>query len=101
MAGGSVLACLQEVPAPHNASNIAIRNYYHKIAYQNSDIDIFIYGLSPDDANKKMESIYETIKNNIVGADDVVAFRSLHAVTIISKVRRKIQHSFLNLLLIF
>ena len=86
-AGGSVLACLQPIPAPHNANNIAIRNYYHKEAYKNSDIDLFVYGLTEEEANKKMSQIFDTIKNNLIGGEEVIAFRSLHAVTIISRVR--------------
>jgi hypothetical protein len=85
-AGGSVLACLQPVPEPHNESNLTIRNYYHKNAYKTSDIDLFIYGLNEEEANKKMLHIFEVIKNNLIGGVDIIAFRSIHAVTIISKV---------------
>lgn len=34
VAGGTTLACLQPIPAPHNKDNISIRNYYHKLAYK-------------------------------------------------------------------
>ena len=61
-AGGSVLACLQPVPASHNANNPSIRNYYHKEAYKNSDIDLFIYGIHEEEANKKMTHISKQSK---------------------------------------
>ena len=32
---------------------------------QDSDIDIYLYGLSPEDANKKVEHIYDTWKRNL------------------------------------
>ena len=48
-AGGSGLACLQPIPEPHNANNRARRNYFHNVAYKNSDVDLFLYGL-PDEA---------------------------------------------------
>ena len=81
VAGGSVLGCL----LPTGASNPREkRAFYHKDAYKNSDIDLFIYGLSPEEANKKMMQIYECVSESIPGADEVIAFRSRHAVTIVS-----------------
>lgn len=40
----------------------AKRNYYHNIAYNNSDVDLFLYGLETEEqANQKLMEIYETI----------------------------------------
>jgi hypothetical protein len=48
VAGGSVLACL--APLPRHAQNTkrGIRKYFHGEGYPNSDIDMFIYGLTPE-----------------------------------------------------
>eukprot|EP01118_Nematostelium_gracile_P012221 TRINITY_DN4433_c0_g2_i4.p1 TRINITY_DN4433_c0_g2~~TRINITY_DN4433_c0_g2_i4.p1 ORF type:complete len:598 (+),score=159.56 TRINITY_DN4433_c0_g2_i4:17-1810(+) len=83
IAGGSVLAALQPVPELHGKNNQTKRNFYHKLAYLNSDIDLFIYGLNEQEANKKLEQIFESISENVPA--DVLCFRSEHAVTIISQ----------------
>jgi hypothetical protein len=46
-AGGSVLACLSPLPESAKVSNRALRKYFHGEAYPSSDIDLFLYGLSP------------------------------------------------------
>ena len=82
VAGGSVLGCLE----PHDAKKPKDkRNYFHKNAYKNSDIDIFFYGLNAKQANEKLNDIYETVCDSLIGGEDVICFRSQHAVTIISK----------------
>ncbi|RIA93793.1 hypothetical protein C1645_818872 [Glomus cerebriforme] len=52
-----------------------IREWYHDIAYQNSDIDLFIYGLDEEAAKQKILEIYETV-NNVVPCD-VACFRKV------------------------
>ncbi|KAG7089908.1 hypothetical protein E1B28_011541 [Marasmius oreades] len=50
-AGGSVLACLSPLPEPAKASKRSIRKYYHSMAYPiTSDVDIFLYGMTPEQA---------------------------------------------------
>lgn len=46
VAGGSVLACLTTFP--RNMTNIELNEFYHSSAYNESDIDVFLYGLSED-----------------------------------------------------
>lgn len=48
VAGGSVLACLLPVPEDSKVSKRAMRKYYHSAAYPTSDIDIFLWGLTPE-----------------------------------------------------
>ena len=82
VAGGCILGCLQ----PHEAKTPKEkRNYFHKNAYKNSDIDVFIYGLNAAQANQKMIEIYQTICDSLPGGEEVICFRSQHAVSIISK----------------
>lgn len=47
-AGGSVLACLAPLPESAKASKRAVRKYYHGVAYPSSDIDLFLYGMTPE-----------------------------------------------------
>jgi len=46
-AGGSVLACLSPLPADAQASKRNLRKYYHSQAFPTSDIDLFLWGLTP------------------------------------------------------
>ncbi|PKY59660.1 hypothetical protein RhiirA4_482598 [Rhizophagus irregularis] len=55
----------------------------HIILPQNSDINLFIYGLDEEAAKKKMEEIYENVCKAIPW--EVTCIRSKHCVTIISQ----------------
>lgn len=48
VAGGSVLACLSPLPKYAQKTKRGIRKYFHGEGYPNSDIDMFIYGLTPE-----------------------------------------------------
>jgi len=48
VAGGSVLACLAPLPKDAQKTKRGIRKYFHGECYLNSDIDMFIYGLTPE-----------------------------------------------------
>ena len=48
VAGGSVLACLAPLPMYAQKTKRGIRKYFHGEGYPNSDIDMFIYGLTPE-----------------------------------------------------
>jgi len=48
VAGGSVLACLAPLPKYAQKTKRGIRKYFHGEGYPNSDIDMFIYGLTPE-----------------------------------------------------
>lgn len=47
-AGGSVLACLSPLDKQHNLSKRAVRTYYHTDVYPTSDVDLFLWGLDPE-----------------------------------------------------
>ncbi|KAF7978397.1 hypothetical protein HWV62_795 [Athelia sp. TMB] len=55
-AGGSVLACLSPLPdAVDSVQDVlskyrALRRYYHTVAYPSSDIDLFLWGMTPKQA---------------------------------------------------
>lgn len=68
-AGGAILANITR-----DAENIS---------YQNSDIDLFIYGLDSEEAaNQKLREIYEIVVKNSKSRGDVI--RSQNAVTILN-----------------
>jgi hypothetical protein len=80
--GGAVLNCLLPIPEKY-ARAYEIREWYHQIAYKDSDIDLFIWGLDEEAAKQKMVEIYETIRNAVPW--EVACFRSKHCVTIVSQ----------------
>eukprot|EP01117_Protostelium_nocturnum_P006255 TRINITY_DN2256_c0_g3_i1.p1 TRINITY_DN2256_c0_g3~~TRINITY_DN2256_c0_g3_i1.p1 ORF type:complete len:1398 (+),score=544.34 TRINITY_DN2256_c0_g3_i1:123-4316(+) len=84
-AGGSILACLMPTPPSINLSE-----YYHVQAYKSSDIDLFIYGLTPKEANQKLEQIFDEICKAY--GSQVMAVRTRHAITLVTEFpRRNIQ----------
>jgi hypothetical protein len=48
-AGGSVQACLMPLPKAASASKRAMRKHYHERAFPSSDVDLFLYGLTPQE----------------------------------------------------
>jgi hypothetical protein len=64
-AGGAVLASLQSLPEHARGSKRAIRKYFHDEAYSTSDIDLFLYGLTPEQAEKKAIQIYEAVRDSV------------------------------------
>ena len=61
-AGGSVLACLLPVPDANKASKRTLRKYFHSFAFPTSDIDLFLYGLTPEQAEAKIVSIFQGLR---------------------------------------
>ena len=62
-AGGSVLACLLPVPDANKASKRTLRKYFHSTAFPTSDIDLFLYGLTPEQAEAKIISIFQGLRS--------------------------------------
>ena len=63
VAGGSVLACLLPVPDTNKASKRTLRKYFHSTAFPTSDIDLFLYGLTPEQAEAKIISIFQGLSS--------------------------------------
>ncbi|KAJ3511469.1 hypothetical protein NLJ89_g4078 [Agrocybe chaxingu] len=82
-AGGSVLACLAPLEAVHTASKRAICKHYHSNAYPASDIDLFLWGLNVEQAEAKIKTIYEAVRDSIPW--DVTCIRTKHTVSIHSQ----------------
>ncbi|KAK7469254.1 hypothetical protein VKT23_003740 [Stygiomarasmius scandens] len=82
-AGGSVLACLQPLPEEAKVSKRAMRKYYHGSAYPTSDVDLFLWGMTPEEAEKKIVTIYEAVRDSVPW--DVTCVRTKHTVSIHSQ----------------
>ncbi|KAF7300964.1 Ankyrin repeat protein [Mycena indigotica] len=82
-AGGSVLACLTPLSPEAKASKRAIRKYYHSAAYPTSDVDLFLWGLTPEQAEAKIVQIYEAVRDSVPW--DVTCVRTKHTISIHSQ----------------
>ncbi|KAL0486384.1 hypothetical protein AKO1_001970 [Acrasis kona] len=69
--------------------NKTIRNYFRQSSYEKSDIDIFFYDMTPQQAVDKIRLIYQDLKKKCDG--DVLIVRSGHSITFKSNSYRNIQ----------
>lgn len=79
-AGGSVLACLSPLPDHAKLSKRNIRKHYHSVAYPTSDIDLFLWGLTPEQAEAKIISIYQAVRDSVPW--DITCLRTKHTISI-------------------
>lgn len=82
-AGGSVLACLLPVPDAYKTSKRTLRKYFHSTAYPTSDIDLFLCGLTPEQAEAKIVAIFQAIRDAIPW--DCTCVRTKHSISIHSQ----------------
>ncbi|KAH7918157.1 hypothetical protein BV22DRAFT_1200081 [Leucogyrophana mollusca] len=83
-AGGSVLACVAPLPDHAKESKRETRKYYHASdAYAASDVDLFLYGMTPAEAEKKIQTIYEAVRDSVPW--EVTCVRTKHTVSIHSQ----------------
>jgi hypothetical protein len=82
-AGSSVLTPLLPVPKEYAGSKRELRQYYHDIFTPASDIDLFLYGLTEEEALEKIKQIERSIKDSIM--TETTTIRMKNAITIASK----------------
>ncbi|OAG06714.1 ankyrin [Paraphaeosphaeria sporulosa] len=82
-AGSSVVTCLLPVPKQYKESKRALRQYYHETIAPASDVDLFIYGLSEEEAVKKIIEVEKRIKDSIL--TETTTIRTKNAITIASQ----------------
>ena len=88
-AGGAVSGCLTPLPTSITSipelgpRMVECRKYFHDKFLPGSDIDLFLYGLNEEEAEKKLLEIYDAV----VAANPfpVRAFRSANVITLVSK----------------
>jgi hypothetical protein len=62
------------------ASKRAISKYYHSAAYPTSDVDLFLWGMTPEQAEVKINAIYEAVRDSVPW--DVTCVWTKHTVSI-------------------
>ncbi|TFK64176.1 ankyrin [Pluteus cervinus] len=82
-AGGAVQACLAPLSDETKSSKKNLRKHLHTVAYPTSDVDLFIWGLTPEQAEVKMHAIYNAVQDAVPW--DVTCVRTKHTVSIHSQ----------------
>jgi ankyrin repeat protein len=82
-AGSAVVTSLLPVPEEHNASKRALREYYHQKLAPASDVDLFLYDLTEEQAIEKIKQIEERIRDSIL--TETTTVRTKNAITIVSQ----------------
>jgi len=82
-AGSSVINCLLPVPPEFNTTKRKLREYYHEKFCPASDVDLFLYGLTHEEAIEKIKEIERSIRDAILA--EVTVVRTKYAITIASQ----------------
>ncbi|QIX01016.1 hypothetical protein AMS68_006533 [Peltaster fructicola] len=82
-AGSSVVTSLLPVPEKYQGSKRSMRQFYHEVFAPASDIDLFIYGLSEEQAIDKIRQIEQKVKDALLVETTTV--RTKNAITIASQ----------------
>ncbi|KAJ5939279.1 hypothetical protein N7466_002413 [Penicillium verhagenii] len=83
VAGSAVVTSALPVPEEHRSSKRALRQYYHDQFAPASDVDLFLYGLTEDQAIEKIKHIEDKIRNSIL--HETTTVRTKNTVTIVSQ----------------
>ncbi|KAK4105306.1 ankyrin [Parathielavia hyrcaniae] len=82
-AGSSVVNTLLPVPDEYNRSKRGLRQFYHEIFSPASDVDLFLYGLTEEQAIEKIKEIETRVRDALLS--EITVVRTKHAVTICSQ----------------
>ncbi|KAK3995506.1 Ankycorbin [Cladorrhinum sp. PSN332] len=82
-AGSSVTNCLLPVPQEYNATKRGLREFYHEKFSPASDVDLFLYGLTEEEAIEKIKKIETQVRDALL--TETTTVRTKHAVTICSQ----------------
>lgn len=82
-AGSSVVTSMLPVPEEYSGSRRALREYYHQVVAPASDVDLFLYGLTEEEAIEKIKQIETKVRDSIL--EETTTIRTKHAITIASQ----------------
>lgn len=83
VAGSAVVNSLLPISEEHGESTRALRNYYHEELAPSSDVDLFLWGLTEEQAIEKIKKIEKSVKDSILA--ETTTIRTKHAITIASQ----------------
>lgn len=79
-AGSSVVNCLLPVPEQYNVSKRTLREFFHEKFCPASDVDLFLYGLTEEEAIEKIHHVEAAVRDAIL--TETTTVRTKHAITI-------------------
>jgi len=79
-AGSSVVNTLLPIPEEYARTKRSLREYYHEKFSPASDVDLFLYGLTEEQAIEKIKAIETSVRDAIL--TDTTVVRTKHAITI-------------------
>lgn len=82
-AGSAVVTSLLPVPEKYRNSKRGLRQYYHEEFAPASDVDLFLYGLTEEQAIEKIKHIEDKIRNTILY--ETTTIRTKNTITIASQ----------------
>ncbi|KAL4998867.1 ankyrin repeat-containing domain protein [Aspergillus recurvatus] len=82
-AGSAVATSLLPVPGEYSDSKRGLRQFYHEKFAPASDVDLFLYGLTEEQAIEKIKQIERCIRDSIL--TEVSTIRTKNAITIVSQ----------------
>lgn len=80
MAGSAVVNTLLPVPEEYSRSRKGLRTFYHEKFCPASDVDLFLYGLTEEQAIEKIRDIERRVRDALLS--DTTVIRTKHAITI-------------------
>lgn len=83
VAGSAVVTSLLPVPPAYNTSKRALREYYHQKFAPASDVDLFLYNMTEEQAVEKIKQIEQRIRDSIL--TETTTVRTKNAITIASQ----------------
>ncbi|PNS15755.1 hypothetical protein CAC42_4207 [Sphaceloma murrayae] len=82
-AGSAVATCLLPAPEKYAGSKRSMRQYYHEKIAPASDVDLFLYGLTEEQAVEKIKQIEKCVRDSIL--TEITTIRTKNAITIASQ----------------
>ncbi|KAK4205349.1 hypothetical protein QBC40DRAFT_51092 [Triangularia verruculosa] len=82
-AGSSVVNCLLPVPAEYSRNKRTLREFYHEKFSPASDVDLFLYGLTEEQAIEKIKDIEARVRDSLL--TETTTVRTKNAITICSQ----------------
>jgi hypothetical protein len=83
VAGSAVVTSLLSVPEEHAHSKRSLRRYYHEIVAPASDVDLFLYGLTEEQAVEKIREIEKNVRDALLV--ETTSIRTKNTITIASQ----------------
>ncbi|KAM0715936.1 hypothetical protein Q7P37_008450 [Cladosporium fusiforme] len=83
VAGSAVVTSLLSVPEQYSHSKRSLRLYYHEIVAPASDVDLFLYDLTEEQAVEKIKQIEKNVRDALLV--ETTTIRTKNTITIVSQ----------------